>query len=300
MPRINRCAELLDQGQPIYYDRVNVPDLSYEHGLAMSGTWADFLRIEFEHIAFDTGALYDFMRGLRDAGPAPSGHSMPAVMCTLPATGLSADEVRYNSWQIRHLLSAGVHGLYLAHAREPEAVRAFVEACRFPHQTVGLGDGLGEGTRGHGGEVQAADIWGLDPIDYMRRADPWPLNREGELLLGVKVEDRFGLERADDTLAVPGVTFGEWGPGDMGMSYGHPEWRDAPYGPEMDRAWRRVKDACDRAGIRFLCAWDDSSMTPDERADHLINQVGATLIASDDGEPLAIAGRRLTGRTMPV
>ena len=84
MSRINRCVELLDQGQPVYYDRVNVPDLSYEHGLAMSGTWADFLRIEFEHISLDTRALYDFMRGLRDAGPTPSGHSMPTVMCTLP------------------------------------------------------------------------------------------------------------------------------------------------------------------------------------------------------------------------
>ena len=95
MPRINRCVELLDQGQPVYYDRVNVPDLGYEYGRDICRTWADYLRIEFEHISMDTGALYDFMRGLKDAGPTRSGHLTPAVMCTIPATGMSADEVRF-------------------------------------------------------------------------------------------------------------------------------------------------------------------------------------------------------------
>ena len=110
MPRINRCVELLDQGQPVYYDRVNVPDLGYEYGRDICRTWADYLRIEFEHISMDTGALYDFMRGLKDAGPTRSGHLTPAVMCTIPATGMSADEVRFNAWQIRHILSAECMG----------------------------------------------------------------------------------------------------------------------------------------------------------------------------------------------
>ena len=150
MSRVNRCIELLEQGQPVYYDRVDPLELSYDLGRELSGTWADYLRIEFEHQGLDAVALSRFMRGMVDAGPTRSGHRTPTVMCTLPATGMSADEVRLNAWQIRHILSAGVHGLYLAHVRDPEAVRAFVEACRFPHQTVGMGDDLGIGTRGHG------------------------------------------------------------------------------------------------------------------------------------------------------
>ena len=300
MSRVNRCIELLEQGQPVYYDRVDPLELSYDLGRELSGTWADYLRIEFEHQGLDAVALSRFMRGMVDAGPTRSGHRTPTVMCTLPATGMSADEVRLNAWQIRHILSAGVHGLYLAHVRDPEAVRVFVEACRFPHQTVGMGDDLGIGTRGHGAEGYPADIWGLDVSDYVRVADPWPLNPAGELALGIKVEDRFGLPHADACMAVPGVAFGEWGPGDMGLFFGHPEWKNAPYSPEMESAWRQVKAACDRAGIRFLCAWDDPALTPEQRADLLINEVGAKLIAAGDGPILAAAGRALTGRTMPV
>jgi len=194
--RVNRCIELLEQGQPVYYDRVDPLELSYDLGHELSDTWADYLRIEFEHQGLDAVALSRFMRGMVDAGPTRSGHRTPTVMCTLPATGMSADEVRLNAWQIRHILSAGVHGLYLAHVRDPEAVRVFVEACRFPHQTVGMGDDLGIGTRGHGAEGYPADIWGLDVSDDVRVADPWPLNPAGELALGIKVEDRYGLAHA--------------------------------------------------------------------------------------------------------
>ena len=300
MSRINRCVELLSQGQPVYYDRVDVPDLGYDYGRDVAGTWADYLRIEFEHISMDTSALYEFMRGLKDAGPTRSGHPTPTVMCTIPATGMSEDEVRFNAWQIRHLLSTGVHGLYLAHARDPNAVRVFVESCRFPHQTIGVGKGLGVGTRGHGGEMQATEIWGLDRIDYVNRADPWPLNPQGELMLGVKVEERFGLEHADMCMSIPGVTFGEWGPGDMGLFLGHPEWKDPPYSPEMDASWRKVKAACDKAGIFWLCMWDDPALSVERQADHLINDIGAMLIAGAAGDELATTGRKLTGREMPV
>ena len=300
MRRVNRCVELLDQGQPVYYDRVSVTDLSYDSGRDLCGTWADFLRIEMEHQALDVPALYDFMRGLKDAGPTRSGHVTPAVFCTIPASGMSEDEVRANAWQIRHILGTGVHGLYLPHVRDPKAVRTFVEATRFPVNTIGVGPGLGVGTRGHGAEWQPAEIWGLDVPEYLRKADPWPLNPEGELILGVKIEDRFGLEHADGSMAVPGVTFGEWGPGDMGLFYGHPEWKDPPYEPEMEEAWRTVKAACDKAGIRWLCMWDDPAMGVQAKAEFLINDMGATLLASNNGEDMAKAGRGLTGRDMPA
>ena len=300
MKYVNRCVELLKQGQPVYYDRVAVTDLGYEAGRDLSTTWADFLRIEFEHQALDGLELYEFMRGLRDAGPTRSGHPTPTVLCTLPATGMSEVEVRVNAWQIRHILTAGVHGLYLSHVRDAGAVRAFVESVRFPHHKIGVGEALGPGTRGHGGEDRAAGIWGLDRIEYMRRADPWPLNPNGELMLGIKVEDPAGFDQADLAMATPGVTFGEWGPGDMGLFLDHPEWKEAPFSPEMDNAWQIVKRACDKAGINWLCMWDDPDLSTAEKAAHLINNIGATLIAGVDGEELASAGRKLTKRQMPV
>ena len=55
---------------------------------------------------------------------------------------------------------------------------------------------------------------------YMDRCDPWPLNPNGELLLGVKIEDKVALANVEETLKVPGIGVGEGGPGDMALSLG--------------------------------------------------------------------------------
>ena len=89
----------------------------------------------------------------------------------------------------------------------------------------------------------------------MRRADPWPLNADGELMLGLKIEDRHCLPDADAIAGTPGIAFAEWGPGDMGLSFGDPDLHDPPYTPQMDEARNIVKSACDKAGIAFLCSW---------------------------------------------
>jgi 4-hydroxy-2-oxoheptanedioate aldolase len=87
-------------------------------------------------------------------------------------------------------------------------------------------------------------------------------------------------------VAVPGIAFAEWGPGDMGMSFGHKDAHDPPYPPEMREARARVKAACDRAGVVFL------DMV---RADNVVAQL-------DDGVRIGAAtaeaaeiGRRYTG-----
>ena len=68
--RINKCIELLAQGQPIY--ATPPAQLSYTAGLADAKTWADMLLIDFEHHPFDTVGLTAYMRGLRDGGPRPA------------------------------------------------------------------------------------------------------------------------------------------------------------------------------------------------------------------------------------
>ena len=53
------------------------------------------------------------------------------------------------------------------------------------------------------------------------RCDPWPLNPNGELLLGVKLESPEGIANCEEILAVPGLGFAEIGPGDLGLSLGY-------------------------------------------------------------------------------
>lgn len=250
MPRINRLIELLARGEPARYEVV--ADLRYERGRAAAGGDADCLRIEFEHCAFDVAGLAAFMQGLAAAGPTAHGQRTPAVMVTLPTHGSDELVVRANIWMVQQVLATGVHALLLPHAETAGAVRAFVESARYAHQTIGVGELLGTGRRGSGGQHSAAAIWGIEVKEYLRRADPWPLNPEGELLLGVKVENRRGLANVEAIVEVPGIALVEFGAGDMALALGHPEWEGAPYPEAMQAARSRVLAAARAAGLHLL------------------------------------------------
>jgi 4-hydroxy-2-oxoheptanedioate aldolase len=63
--------------------------------------------------------------------------------------GLDEASMRANYWVVHQVLAAGVHGILLCHARDPKAAEVFVAAARYPFA---------------------------------------PLNPDGELLLGVKID----------------------------------------------------------------------------------------------------------------
>jgi 4-hydroxy-2-oxoheptanedioate aldolase len=215
------------------------------------------------------------------------------VIVTLPTDGTDEAVMRANAWMVKQILACGVHGLLLCHAESPAAVKTFVEAARFPFQTVGVGAGLDQGRRGSGGQMRAAEIWGLSWQDYCRRADPWPLNPEGELMLGLKVENHRALANVEASVATPGLAFTEWGPGDMGMSFGYIDQHDEPYPPEMEAARARVLAACQANGVAFL-----NTVHPEDVAMRIAE--GVRVGAGPRGEQAAEVGRRHTGRTMPV
>ncbi len=292
--RINKCIELLEAGQPFY--ATHPTELTYDAGVKDSQTWADMLMMDFEHHAFDIVGLTNYMRGLKDGGPTPSGHLTPTVLCTLPSNAITPEEVRYNAWQSRHVLSTGAHGILHTHTRTAESVKAFVQTTRYPFQTIDK-DVIGEGLRGSGGQKPSNEIWGLDTAEYARRADPWPMNPEGELILGLKIEDRYCLENVDEIVEVPGIGFAEWGPGDMGMSLGHPDAHDPPYPADMNDARDRINAALTRKGIGFYASWADDNMTLEEKVDYSIDVLGVKMMGAT--KEWAEYGRKKTGRTMP-
>lgn len=134
MARINRAVELLAANQPIYY--VGPEGRGYDGGVAAAHTWADYINYDIEHHPFDMNELRAFIAGLLAGGPTKSGHRVPAVIVTLPIDGTSEAAVRANSWVIKQVLACGVHGLLLCHAEDPGAVRAFIEAARYPFNTL--------------------------------------------------------------------------------------------------------------------------------------------------------------------
>ena len=292
MPRINRAIELLEAGQPIYYAGVH-GGLTYENGTAHRDTWADYLMVEFEHGAFNPVGLGEFMRGLVDAGATRSGHRTPAVICTLPTDGTDENVMRANAWMIKQVLARGAHGILLCHAETPGAVKVFVESSRYPVHDIGVSEApnaLSQGRRGAGGQSMAAAIWGVTPQEYVQKADVWPLNPEGEIMLGLKIENRRALANAETSAAVPGIAFAEWGPGDMGMSLGHPDAHDPPFPPEMSAARARVKAACDAANVFFL-----NGVRPHD----VVERLDEGVMVGSATEEAARIGREYTSRQMP-
>jgi hypothetical protein len=238
--RINRAIEMLEQDQAIYYTGGHSGHvLTYAQGREDANVWSDYINVGMEHEAFDMTGLAEYMRGLVEGGPTRSGHRTPTVIVEAPVNGTDAANVRFNAWQFRQILGRGVHGVLLCQAESAAAVRAFVESCRYPHQAAGVDRSLpspaermsgasgqasngrlGTGRRGRGSEATAAPVWGIDPEEYMQRCDPWPLNRDGELLLGVKLESPEGIAHCEEILEVPGLGFAELGPATS-------DWRSA-------------------------------------------------------------------------
>ncbi len=322
MNRINRAIELLGKDQPIYYTGPHSGHiLTYEQGKKDASIWADYLNVGMEHGSFDLAGLAEYMRGLVDGGPPKSGHRTPTVVVEAPVNGTDEPNVRFNAWQFRQILARGVHGILLCQAESADAVRAFVESCRFPNQPAGVDpslpsavermrgatrpdhrpghvpagpDGrplLGLGTRGRGSESTAAPIWGLSTEEYLDRCDPWPLNPRGELLLGVKLESPEGVANCEEILAVPGLGFAEMGPGDLGLALGYVR-APRPYPPAMTEARERIFAACRQNGVAFL-----EGATP-ENIVELIDE-GVRVIAGGR-EDTAKIGRKHSGRTMPA
>jgi 4-hydroxy-2-oxoheptanedioate aldolase len=294
--RINKAIELLEQDQPIFYMGSHTgAELTYEAGKSMAKTFADYINIGMEHGSFDMPGLDQFMRGLVDGGPTNSGHRTPTVIVEAPVDGGSEETVRANAWQFRQILARGVHGILLCHVESPGAVKAFVESCRYPFSTIGVGNNLDVGRRGAGGQASAATVWGISPDEYLEKSDPWPLNPDGEIILGLKIENKRALANVELTTRVPGIAFAEWGPGDMSMSFGYRVAVRDPHPPELQEARDRIFAACKASGLRFL-----EGITPENAAQKIDEGVRISPAGGPRGEEAVAAARAHTKRTMPV
>jgi 4-hydroxy-2-oxoheptanedioate aldolase len=77
-----------------------------------------------------------------------------------------------------------------------EEVNQAIAAMRFPSKG---------GTRPEEGFDNAAAYWGLTHAEYLEKADVWPINPNGELLITTIIESREGVANVRAIAAVPGV-----------------------------------------------------------------------------------------------
>jgi len=86
--------------------------------------------------------------------------------------------------------------------------------------------------------------WGLPGEEYARRADVWPLDPDGELVLWAMIETRRGIENCEAIARTPGIRGIFIGPSDLAFSLG------VPLGdPAVEEAIGRIVTTCRRAGV---------------------------------------------------
>jgi hypothetical protein len=93
-------------------------------------------------------------------------------------------------------LNAGHVSVSMEQVESAQEVRDVIKAMRF----VSAG-----GTRPDTGLAAAAAYWGLTVDQYKKKADVWPLNKNGELFISVIIESKEGIAKAREIAAEPGV-----------------------------------------------------------------------------------------------
>jgi len=208
-PRLNSAIARLAAGEPALGAFSSVRDPLSALGLARSRL--DYVIIDMEHGPWNAETLRVMVSALRGA----DGRFAVAPLVRIPTDG---DEVADNGWIVKQALDAGVFGIVVPHVDSPAEAAAAVAAIRYP-QPKDSPAPEPNGRRGWGPGFAAA-AWGLEVPDYARRADLWPLNPDGELLLVVLIESRAAIAVAAEILSVPGVGGGFIGPSDLHADMG--------------------------------------------------------------------------------
>jgi 4-hydroxy-2-oxoheptanedioate aldolase len=261
--RINKAIELWEDNQIVSYAEFGAsgaPD-TYEEGKRMAKTFHDSITYEMENDSFDISLLRNFMQGLVDGGPTPSGHRTPMVFVTIPAWGFDGPSMRANVWQIAQCLAAGVHGVLICEMESPEAAAIAIAGARYKWTWPGVKQLPLEGCRGAGSQAFAAHIWGISTAEYNRVADVWPHNPKGEISMGFKLENRRAVEHCEEILAVPGIAWVEAGPSDnrlshLGWDAVRPDITPAqaaalPATRRYNEGMERVRLACKKNGVKW-------------------------------------------------
>jgi 4-hydroxy-2-oxoheptanedioate aldolase len=222
LPRLNGVIRALESGKPTFttFSPAN-PDAM----AAFAGAKYDGIVFEMEHNPYDIRSLKDSLQYLLNRRQiAQSGSLAPAItpMVRIPPNGSEMAQ-----WQAKQALDLGAYGIVWPHISTVEEARNAVAACRYPRlKNAPLYEPAG--IRGDG-PTSAVRYWGITQQEYYERADVWPLNPKGEILVILMMEDTRGIENLADILKkVPGIGVVLIGEGDLSQELGYARQYEHP------------------------------------------------------------------------
>src|SRR5215467_12907872 len=221
-PRLNGVIRALEQGLPSF-----VTFAAAEIGTAQAINAApyDGVVFEMEHRPYDIRALRDCLQYMLDRRQiVQSGSLTPAVT---PFVRIPPNGGETSQWVAKQVLDQGVYGIVWPHVSTVEEARNAVTACRYPRpRTAPYFEPAGQ--RGDA-PAAAARYWGLTQPEYYARADVWPLNPQGEILVAIMCEEVRAIKNLPTMLKeVPGIGVVIVGEGDLSQDLGYPRQYEHP------------------------------------------------------------------------
>lgn len=222
IPRLNGVIRALENKQKALTTFVS-PDV--ESALAVSTAAYDGIVFEMEHNPWNASTLRDCMQYLLNRKQiVDAGSVAPAVT---PLVRIPPNGVEMSQLFAKQALDLGAYGIVWPHTSTVEQARNAVSACRYPR----LPDAPRfnpPGIRGDG-PTSAIRYWGISQQEYYQRADVWPLDPSGEILVIIQVEDLEGIANLPRMLKeVPGIGVVLIGEGDLGQELGFPRQYEHP------------------------------------------------------------------------
>jgi 4-hydroxy-2-oxoheptanedioate aldolase len=231
--RLNRTIEVLDAGGATF--GIFSGDRSLANASSLSRSDLDFVLIDMEHAPYDVETLRTFLLGMTDKSAIVSTGSLQ--MNTTPIVRIPATDPEGREWMTKQVLDVGAFGVMFPMVNTREEAERAVAAMRYPPFQ---GDPQPEprGTRGRA-PGNAVWYWGIGYVDYLRRADVWPLDPAGELLAVIQIESRQAVQNIGEIVTVPGVGAIFIGPTDLSADFGL-----APTDPQVEAAIQEALAAC--------------------------------------------------------
>ena len=239
--RLNGIIRAWEQGRPAYGSFVHP-----ERQVAIEFSQApyDGVVFEMEHNSWDPNVLQDCLqymlnrRQILEIGsPAPK----VTPMVRIPANGGENSQ-----WLAKQALDRGVYGVVWPHVSTVQQAYNAVAACRYPRQkTAPLYEPAG--VRGDGPHT-CSRYWGLTQQEYYAKADVWPLNPRGEVLVLLMIEDLEGISNLNEILSeVPGIGCVLIGEGDLSQELGVPRQYEHP---TVKEAIGQIVATCKKHDVR--------------------------------------------------
>jgi 4-hydroxy-2-oxoheptanedioate aldolase len=286
-PRLNRMIELFEAQIPAL--GIFVLNIGSRGAAVMASSALDFVIIEMEHTPFDPAKLEGYLLAMTDKRRILEKASLQPDV--IPFVRIPASGRERMAYLVKQVLDLGVFGVVAPHVNNADEALETVRAMRYA-QAEDARDFNPPGLRGVG-HLWAARYWGLPAPEYAERADLWPLDPRGELILWCMVETREGLRNCRAIAQTPGVGGILIGTSDLSFSL-----EGVNRGPKAEGAVQEILGVTKEVGVPcgIVCGPDEVAARLKQGFSFLA--VGADLELPGSVERALQIGREYTARKL--